>query len=328
MNISVDLIKHLPLFARLSDADISGILPFLKLLDLAVPATPIFREGGPGDALFLVLEGEVEIRKSIDSANGSDKSLATLPQGAFFGEMALLTGEPRSATALTHAAPTRLIEVPRDQFLKLMAAKPDVAALLLGGLVSILSERLRATSLEVVTLYETGRIISSTTSHHEMAQRILDRLVRTLGASGGMVLLWNEIVECFECHTALPEMPLTTAISSDCELALFFHGLTGPCRSNRNQVTSEERELGIDRPSVAFAPLITDYHDMRTGERAKKVTGIIVLTSDKPDYFTLPHLTLLEGVAGQVSQALLSSQLLQENESRRTYSQVYVTPDF
>jgi len=143
-----------------------------------------------------------------------------------------------------------------------------------------------------------------------------------------MVLLWNEIVECFECHTALPEMPITTAISSDCELAVFFRGLTEPCRNNRAQVTSEERELGIAQPSVVFAPLITDYHDMRTGERAKKVTGVIVMTGDQPDYFTLPHLTLLEGVAGQVSQALLSSQLLQENESRRAYSQVYVTPDF
>lgn len=324
MKIGVDLIRHLPLFAKLSDADIEAILPFFKLAEYPETGSVIFREGEPGDALFMILEGEVEIRKSIDS--GSDKSLATLPAGTFFGEMALLTGETRSATAVSRGA--RLIQFPRDEFLKLMAQNPEAASLLLGGLVSILAERLRSTSLEVVTLYETGRIISSTRNHLELASGILQRLVDALGAAGGLVLLFNEIVDCFECHAAVPLMPVTTAFSVNTELVGQICALKEPARQNRsNSLSPQDAELGINRQSVLLASFITDCHDYRSGEMQKKVTGAIILVHDTADYFTLPHLTLLQGVAGQVSQALLSSQLLQENESRRAYEQVYVTPD-
>lgn len=324
MEISVDLIRHLPLFARLLDADIAAILPFFRLAEYPTPGTVIFREGDPGDALFMILSGEVEIRKSIDSA--SDKSLATLPAGTFFGEMALLTGETRSAAAVSRGA--SLIQFPRDEFLKLMMKNPEAASLLLGGLVSILSERLRSTSLEVVTLYETGRIISSTRNHSELANGILKRLVKALAAEGGYVLLFNEIVDCFECHAAVPQMPVITAFAVGSDLVGQLCELKEPVRQNRaSGLSAHDAELGINCPSVLIAPLITDHLDYRSGEMQKKVTGAIVLTHSAEDHFTLPHLTLLEGVAGQVSQALLSSQLLQENESRRNYEQVYVTPD-
>ena len=46
------------------------------------------------------------------------------------------------------------------------------------------------------------------------------------------------------------------------------------------------------------------------------------------NHFTLSNLTLMKGVAEQVAQALLNAKLLQENESRRAYEQVYVTPGF
>ena len=325
MEISVDLIRHLPLFARLSDKNISAILPFFRLAGYPDAGTVIFREGEPGNALFMILDGEVEIRKSIDSV--SDKSLATLPAGTFFGEMALLTGETRSATAISRGA--RLIQFPRDEFLKLMTQNPEAASLLLGGLVSILSERLRSTSLEVVTLYETGRIISSTRNHLELASGILNRLVKALGATGGLVLLFNEIVDCFECHAAVPQMPVTTAFNMACELVMQICELKEPVRQNRSGgLAPQDAELGIDCRSVLIAPLITNHLDYRSGETQKRVTGAIILTNASEDHFTLPHLTLLQGVAGQVSQALISSQLLQENESRRAYEQVYVTPDF
>lgn len=324
MKINIDLIRHLPLFAKLSEADIAAILPFFRLVEYPETGTVIFREGEPGDALFMILEGEIEIRKSIDSV--TDKSLATLPAGTFFGEMALLTGETRSATAVSRGA--KLIQFPRDEFLKLMAQNPEAASFLLGGLVSILSERLRSTSLEVVTLYETGRIISATRNHLELASAILNRLVKALGAEGGCVLLFNEIVDCFECHAAMPQMPVTTAFSVSSELIGQICELKEPARQNRiNSLSPQDTELGINRPSILIAPFITDCHDFRSGEMQKKVTGAIILVHDSADYFTLPHLTLMEGVAGQVSQALLSSQLLQENESRRAYEQVYVTPD-
>jgi CRP-like cAMP-binding protein len=58
----------------------------------------IFEEDGPGDLMFVILDGEVEILKAAHS--GSAKVLSTLKKGEFFGEMALIDGHPRSASAV------------------------------------------------------------------------------------------------------------------------------------------------------------------------------------------------------------------------------------
>ncbi len=329
MNVSKTLIKNLSLFAKLSDADIDTIQPICSLLQFNKPATIVFDEGDPGDAFFLIVEGSIEIRKTIDRATGSDKTLATLPAGSFFGEMALLTGETRSAAALTHSRQCLLLKVPRDEFLRLMAKKPDVAALLLGGLIGIISERLRATSLEAVTLYETGRIISSTTDLGRLSQGILETVVRALGAQGGFILLWNEIVECFECHAAMPGPLAENVVPGNCRLSEYIFSLTEPSRHSEPQRLSEGCAVDLNGADVLFVPLITDCNDAASNfQTVKRVAGAIVLTNDKPGFFTLPHMTLLQGVAGQVSQAMLNNKLLQENEARRAYNQQFIMPGF
>ena len=60
----------------------------------------IFAEGGPGDAMFFVAEGRVSIQKTLDKEKKTFKTLAVMQEGDFFGEMALLEREPRSATAV------------------------------------------------------------------------------------------------------------------------------------------------------------------------------------------------------------------------------------
>ena len=113
MQISVDLIKSLPLFAKLSDEDIAESLHIFKLIEPEEPNYRIFEEGGVGDSLFLVLKGQVEIEKIIDAEKGTSKILATLPAGSFLGEMALLTGETRSASAILRGKDSKLIKVER-----------------------------------------------------------------------------------------------------------------------------------------------------------------------------------------------------------------------
>src|SRR6185436_12286992 len=56
---------------------------------------PIIRQGEPGDSLFIIIRGDVLVSLS---ASGIDQSVTTLRPGDVFGEMSLLTGEPRSAT--------------------------------------------------------------------------------------------------------------------------------------------------------------------------------------------------------------------------------------
>jgi CRP-like cAMP-binding protein len=61
------------------------------------PGTVLFREGDPGDFMYVIQAGEVEIRRSISDV---ERVLAVLPAGEFFGEMALINSRPRSATAV------------------------------------------------------------------------------------------------------------------------------------------------------------------------------------------------------------------------------------
>ena len=76
----------------------------------------IFHVGDPGDALFVILSGEVKI--SLPSETGDEAILATLRAGDFFGELALLDGAPRSATAIA-LEPTETLALPRDRFREL-----------------------------------------------------------------------------------------------------------------------------------------------------------------------------------------------------------------
>ena len=73
----------------------------------------IYREGEPGDAMFIIQDGEVEVLRKV---GGENARLAVLPRGAIFGEMAVLRDLPRSTTTRA-LGPVRLVVLPKDTFL-------------------------------------------------------------------------------------------------------------------------------------------------------------------------------------------------------------------
>ena len=95
----------------------------------------IVAEGSLGDALFLILSGEVAVHRGA-------QTFATLNAGEFFGEMSLVEPAPRSATVTSMSA-TFLFRLPHDSLRSLMAEQPEAANVLLVQIVKTLSERLR-----------------------------------------------------------------------------------------------------------------------------------------------------------------------------------------
>jgi CRP-like cAMP-binding protein len=91
-------VAALSLFAGVAEADIAKIARLATVIDYPSGST-IFVEDEPGDALYAVLRGQVEMR--CRDRWGHEQTLATLEPGALLGEIALLTDEPRSATAVT-----------------------------------------------------------------------------------------------------------------------------------------------------------------------------------------------------------------------------------
>jgi CRP/FNR family cyclic AMP-dependent transcriptional regulator len=114
----------------------------------------IFHVGDPGDALFVIVSGEVKI--SLPSETGDEAILATLRPGDVFGELALLDGAPRSASA-SALTPAETVILPRDRFRELIATETGVRDALLASIAGEL-RRLTTHVEELHFLDITGRL--------------------------------------------------------------------------------------------------------------------------------------------------------------------------
>jgi len=90
----------------------------------------LFEEGQPGDYMYVVQEGEVEIRRQVGETG---RVLAVLPAGEFFGEMAILNGRPRSATAVCRST-CRLLVIEGKTFEAMLRARPEIALRIIKSL--------------------------------------------------------------------------------------------------------------------------------------------------------------------------------------------------
>lgn len=94
--------------------------------------TVLFEEGQPGDDMYIVVAGEIEIRRQVGE---SERLLAVLAAGEFFGEMAILNGRPRSATAVV-SSDARLLVIDGTTFEAMLRARPEIALRMIKALAT------------------------------------------------------------------------------------------------------------------------------------------------------------------------------------------------
>jgi CRP-like cAMP-binding protein len=148
-----DSIARIPFFAGLDTPALERVAAGMRTRRFR-RGEVIFHVGDPGDALFILVSGEVKI--SLPSDNGDEAIIATLRAGDVFGELALLDGAPRSATATAMVA-TECAVLPRDAFRVLIAQEPAVRDALLASLAGEL-RRLTRHVEELHFLDMTGRL--------------------------------------------------------------------------------------------------------------------------------------------------------------------------
>ena len=99
----------------------------------------IFEEGSTGRELFVVLDGKVDIAKG----DGASRTvIVSLGKGEFFGEMAVIDGSSRSATAIAAAPNTKVMRINHARFVYLVSQQPAFALMIMDAL----SRRLRASN--------------------------------------------------------------------------------------------------------------------------------------------------------------------------------------
>src|SRR5215467_11128389 len=138
----VEFLKKVRLFAELSTDSLARLGACLKTAEFP-PNEIIVREGAPGVSMYVIKSGLVEVRKK-DPNTGIDFLVAKLGPGAAVGEMSLLTGKPRSATATTVEA-TVVFTLTRADFRNLLSQYPEISL----GLARILAERLEDSTKQV-----------------------------------------------------------------------------------------------------------------------------------------------------------------------------------
>src|ERR687890_876821 len=137
----LDELRRVPLFAGLSEEDLKQLYQMAETV--TVPAGQlVLQEGDPGDALYVVLDGELEITKR---QGGQDILLAVSRAGEFLGEMSLLEQRPRSASVRT-LQESRLLVISQAAFQTLLTSSPSAPLKILHTVTS----RLRSTESALI----------------------------------------------------------------------------------------------------------------------------------------------------------------------------------
>jgi CRP/FNR family cyclic AMP-dependent transcriptional regulator len=140
--MEVALLKNAAIFADLTDEELARVAEVCKEQKFKFGQT-IFKEGEPGNRLYLIAEGEVRISRVIPGSG--EEALTVLKKGACFGEMAVFDRSERSTDAIANTDCT-LVTITRSDFEMLLDFNRDIAYKVLWSVVRLLSERLRVTN--------------------------------------------------------------------------------------------------------------------------------------------------------------------------------------
>lgn len=207
---TTQVLRRVPLFADLPEEALGAIAPVMREKRYNKGAVIVLRDE-PGDALFVVTSGAVKV--VLGAEDGREVILAVLGPGDFFGEMAVLDDERRSAHVIAMGE-AELLVLRRDDFHAQLRSNPDLALALLREV----SRRLRRANEQIARLVlldvngrvaslllnladqEDGQRITRRLTHHTIAQMIgtsretVSRTLRHLEQRGVISVTRKEIL--------------------------------------------------------------------------------------------------------------------------------------
>lgn len=129
-NQKVDLIRHAPLFAHVSKRQLEQIAQIADEIDLG-EGKEMTKQGARGREFFVLLEGNADVKKD-------GRRINTLGPGDFFGEIALVSDTPRTATVVA-TSPVRALVITDRAFKRLIKDSPQIQEKVLSALAARLA---------------------------------------------------------------------------------------------------------------------------------------------------------------------------------------------
>lgn len=115
----IEILKNIPFFSELSDEDLQQIAEKVQMQYYPAEHV-IFNQGDPGDIMYVIKRGQVQVVRN-------QEVVALLKDGAFFGEMALVSDEPRNATVRT-VSDAEVLTINKFEFMRLMESNGTIAS--------------------------------------------------------------------------------------------------------------------------------------------------------------------------------------------------------
>ncbi|MBI4542980.1 MAG: cyclic nucleotide-binding domain-containing protein [Gemmatimonadetes bacterium] len=140
--MDLSLLKQAAIFADLDEGELARVAEVCHEQKFQSAKT-IFKEGEPGNRLYIIAEGEVRVSRQIPGSG--EEALAVLKKGTCFGEMAIFDQSERSTDAIANTD-CLLFTITRSDFELLLDFNRDIAYKVLWGVVRLLSGRLRVTN--------------------------------------------------------------------------------------------------------------------------------------------------------------------------------------
>jgi len=192
-----ELLQKIPLFESLENDDLAALGN--KLREVSVEAGHmVFAQGDEGDAMYVIEDGAVDIV----AGSGKQKVILTaLFKQQYFGELSLLDGAPRSASAVASRA-THLLALDRDDFVEFIKKRPDAAL----SIMHEVGERIRATN-ELMTRTVTRNVLEEEDKKLTMGERVAD-MVAAFGGSWPFIFMFGGFMAVWMVWNSLLGQPL------------------------------------------------------------------------------------------------------------------------
>lgn len=145
-----EMMGHSKFFADFTRDDVSRLTAFMQAYR-AEPGQMIIREGDIDDYMLLIIQGTVDIVKT--DSHGKSQRMTTVGPGATLGEMSMIDGEPRFANCIA-LEQTIFGVLSRDSMVQIILEEPSLGSKILIKLVTLLSQRLRRTSSNLLHYLE------------------------------------------------------------------------------------------------------------------------------------------------------------------------------